>query len=196
MPNTNNHQPQLSSNSKSVTNIFEALKMVEDTRDTEGRRHHLAVVLLISIMSTMSGYFGVLAKGDFINRNRSDLEEIFDPELIKHGLPSKNTIDRVMQRIDYDELNSVLSKFWNISPGDVIHLDGKAIRSTIEDSQNPKQTFTSIVTAFAKGQSIQAKSFTNGSKKNEISTVQELVKALNLEGMVLTLDALHCQKKQ
>jgi hypothetical protein len=93
----------------------------------------------------------------------------------------------------------ILTKYYlrylNYQKASIIHLDGKAIRSTVTLGQSSKQTFTSIVTAYANGKGVMAKSFVNGSKNNEISTVQKLIKSLNLEDMVLTLDALHCQKK-
>ena len=176
-------------------NIFQALQQVKDSRRKEGTRHHIAVVLLINIMAIMSGYAGVRSKQDFIDRNKKELCKIFDPVLLKHGLPSKNTIDRTMQVIDYDDLNQALTKVFELPKGSSIHLDGKAIRSTATLGQSAKQTFTSTVTAYADGKGIMGRSFVNGSKNNEIGTVQELIKALNLEGMVLTLDALHCQKK-
>jgi hypothetical protein len=180
----------------SKLSIFEALQQVKDPRTKSGRRHNLAVVLLINIMAIMSGYTGVRSKQDFINRNERSLKNIFDPNLLKHGLPSKNTIDRTMQVIDYNDLNNVLFQVFEVPKGTAIHLDGKAIRSTATSGQSFNQTFTSVVTAFANGKGIMGRSFVNGSKSNEISTVQDLIKALNLQGMVLTLDALHCQKKQ
>jgi hypothetical protein len=175
-------------------NIFQALQLVKDNRRKEGTRHHIAVVLLVNIMAIMSGYTGIRSKQDFIDRNKKELNKIFDPVLLKHGLPSKNTIDRTMQVINYDDLNQVLSKVFEIPTESIIHIDGKAIRSTATLGQS-KQTFTSTVTAYANGKGIMARSFVNGSKSNEIGTVQDLIKVLNLEGMVLTLDALHCQKK-
>lgn len=188
--------PQISSADPSILTF---LSQVKDPRTLSGRRHHLAVVLLINIMAIMSGYTGVMAKQDFINANNGELTQIFDPNLIKHGLPSKNTIDRVMQEIDLEELNSLLVKHLDLEKETALHIDGKAIRSTTQNGQNSKQTFTSIVTVLAKKKGlsvgIASCSFVNGSKENEIGLVQEIIKALGLEGMVITLDALHCQKK-
>ena len=177
-------------------NLFEALSKVTDYRDSSGRRHNLAVILLISIMAIMSGYFGVLAKGDFVSRNKHELLKLFDKKLLKHGLPSKNTIDRTMQKTDFEELNIAVAPFFKLEVGSPIHIDGKAIRGTVVEGQSSKQNFISIVSAFSEGQSIKAKSFTNGKKGDgEIATAKELIKYLNLTGMVLTLDSLHCQKK-
>lgn len=181
---------------RTKSNLFEILQKVKDNRDKLGIRHNIAVVLLVNIMAIMSGYIGIRSKQDFIDRNKKELTKVFDPSLLKHGLPSKNTIDRVMQVVDYDNLNDVLFEFFQIPKGTTIHLDGKAICSTAKSGQSSNQTFTSIVTAFADGKGIKARSFVNGTKTNEISTVKDLIKALNLTGMVLTLDALHCQKKR
>lgn len=42
---------------------------------------------------------------------------------------------------------------------------------------------------------LSSRQYTN-SKDSEIPTAQELIKELEQKGMVLTLDALHCQKKR
>jgi hypothetical protein len=98
-----------------------------------------------------------------------------------------------LQKLDYDDLNQAIFEVFQLNSDSAIHLDGKAIRGTIKQSQSTKQTFTSIVTAYSEGKSIKSKAFINGSGKGEVNTVQELIKALNLENMVLTMDALHCQ---
>jgi len=187
---------------KVKNNIFTFLQEVKDPRDTSGRRHNLAVVLLINIMSIMSGYNGILAKQDFIDRNKEELMKLFDPKLVKHGLPSKNSIDRVMQDIDYSELNQVLEKFLknkldkDNTTDTPLHIDGKTIRGTVENP-NGKQTFTAIVSIFSNNGVVESKEYVNGEKnKSELVTVKEVIKNLELENMVLTLDALHCQKKQ
>ena len=182
-------------NAKQQLNIFEVLKTVEDKRVSGGKRHNLAVILLINIMAIMSGYFGVIAKGDFVDKNRDKLLKIFDKSLLKHGLPSKNTIDRAMQKVDFTQLNDTIAPFFTVVPGSSVHIDGKAIRGTVKDGQLAKQTFTSIVTAYSKGKCIKSKSFVNGDKGGEIATAQELIESLGLTGTVLTLDSLHCQKK-
>ena len=177
--------------------IFTALGKIKDPRKDGGKRHHIAVILLINIMSIMSGYNGILAKQDFVDRNKQELTKLFDPRLIKHGLPSKNSIDRVMQAIDYSQLNKILTSFLKtkIDKNTYLHIDGKAIKGTV---QNPKgkQTFTAIVSVFSKNGAIESKEYVNGKKgQNEVTTVREIITKLGLENMVLTLDALHCQKK-
>ena len=71
-------------------------------------------------------------------------------------------------------------------------LDGKAIKST--EAIRTIETMMNIVTAYtdtgiALGQKIV------DSKSNEIPAVKELIEMLNIEGMVITADAMHCQKE-
>jgi hypothetical protein len=75
-------------------------------------------------------------------------------------------------------------------------IDGKSIKGTVQNYENEYQNFVSIVSIFAinRGQVLSLDKLEN-KKSSEIATVQNLVAALDIEGMVFSLDALHCQKK-
>ena len=71
-------------------------------------------------------------------------------------------------------------------------LDGKTIKST--DAIRTIEKMMNIVTAYTDtGISIGQK--TVDSKSNEIPAVRELIEMLDIEGKVLTMDAMHCQKE-
>lgn len=73
-----------------------------------------------------------------------------------------------------------------------IMLDGKAIKST--DPIKAIEKMMNIVTAYTDtGIAIGQK--TVDSKSNEIPEVRELIEMLDIEGKVLTMDAMHCQKE-
>jgi len=179
--------------------LVKVLSELEDPRRGEGQRHSLPFVLIIVIMATMSGYYGYRAIGDFITRNEKDLIKYFKP---KHGrLASYSTVRRVMIGIDYDDLND---KFYNwakdyvkVAIGDWLSLDGKAIRGTVSNGKTSKQKFLSLISVFCeKSGSVLCVGKINNSKESEIPKVKELIKQLGLKGVVFTIDALHCQKKQ
>lgn len=75
-------------------------------------------------------------------------------------------------------------------------MDGKSIRGTVENYDGGSQNFVSIVSVFAgkRGLIVGMNKFEN-KKESEIRIVQELVTALDLTGIILTFDSLHCQKK-
>lgn len=59
------------------------------------------------------------------------------------------------------------------------------------------QNFVSLVSVYShqKGMVLAAQQFEN-KETSELKVVQTLLETLHLNGVVVTLDALHCQKKQ
>ncbi len=78
-----------------------------------------------------------------------------------------------------------------------LSIDGKVLCSTVSDVNNCKQNFQSIVSAFCSSKDIVVlcKDYENN-KSNEIKAAQDLIDQLEIKGITMTLDALHCQKKQ
>lgn len=179
-------------------NLIAELAKIPDFRTTDGRRHQLWVVLLIVIMGTMSGYLGYRAWGDFVKRHQSVLIESL--KLPKGRVPSYSTIRRVMMGINYEQLTDIFnawaSQYVDIETPEWLSLDGKAIRGTVTDSSSSSQNFLSLVSLFSHrtGVVVALESWQN-KQGSEIATVQTLISALKLEGIILSLDALHCQKK-
>jgi hypothetical protein len=103
-----------------------------------------------------------------------------------------------MIAVNFDELTKAFY-LWarqniELSDEDAYAIDGKCIRSTVTDSNDPEQNYLSIVTAFGQNSKrvlVQKKFYSK--KESEISKVLEMVE---VEGKTFTLDALHCQKKQ
>ena len=71
-------------------------------------------------------------------------------------------------------------------------LDGKAIKST--DAIKSIETMMNIVTAYT-DTGIALGQITVNSKSNERPAVRELIEMLDIEGIVITADAMHCQKE-
>jgi DDE_Tnp_1-associated len=56
-----------------ATYLIDRLSQIPDFRIPKGRRHPLWFVLLLTIMGTMSGYYGYRAIGEFVKRHRQAL---------------------------------------------------------------------------------------------------------------------------
>lgn len=178
--------------------LIEKLRTIKDPRRGEGRRHDLVFVLIIVIMATMSGYFGYRGIGDFIARNRKSLLNTFKPK--KGRLPTFATIRRIMLALDFEELTKVFHEwsqgYVSIETSDWLAIDGKAICGTLSNKNTSMQSFVSLVSVYStRTRSVIAASKIPSSKVSEIPTVRELIKQLDIEGAVFTIDALHCQKK-
>jgi hypothetical protein len=180
-------------------NLIEILSTINDPRRGAGQRHNLVVVLLIVIMATINGYFGYRAMGDFVLRNRKDL--LKQLKLKKKRLPSFSTIRRIILGVDFNELSEVFllwSKgYVKIESGDWLNIDGKGIKGTVSDIHSSQQNFINLVSVFAekRGMVIFSGKVIN-SKESEIPMVRKAIEVLDIEGVVFTLDALHCQKKR
>jgi predicted transposase YbfD/YdcC len=177
------------------------LGQVKDPRKTQGLIYPLPLILIIAIMSIMSGYEGERAKGDFVARNYKEILELL-PELIPDQtivrLPSYQTIDRVISDLDFASLNTALIN-WSrqfLKEREVIHLDGKAVKGTLEAYHSSEQRFINLVTAItsATRQAIGS-NLVDNSKASEIPKLRDLVRILGLREVIFTADALHCQKE-
>lgn len=181
-----------------TNNLIEELKKISDFRTKEGRRHPLWLVLLIVIMGTMSGYLGYRALGDFVTKHREALITIL--KLQKNRVPSYSTIRRVMMGIDFEEFLDIFNQ-WAITQLPNEHkrwlaVDGKTIRGSEKSLDKSYSQFVQMASIYSTSAGIVVgMSSWLSNEKSEILVVQNLLKALNLEGVVFTLDALHCQKK-
>jgi hypothetical protein len=173
--------------------------MIPDCRRKQGQRYPLIAVLLITIMSIMSGRCRYREIAAFAKANRKELLTFFHLQKRKR-LPSHVTFRAILKGIDFDEVcaafNSWAGQYITIEDKEWWAMDGKALASTVTDADTSYQNFVSLVSLFShkRGQVLKTAKFEN-QKTSEIPTVRELIQALDLQNVVITLDALHCQKK-
>ena len=182
-----------------VKSIIEFFEKIPDPRRGAGQRHEQTFVLLLVVMSIMSGYLGYRAIGDFIKRNKKSLLEHLQPK--KNRLPSFDTVRRIVQGIDFSVVSKKFQRwacqYINLSVEEWVSIDGKAIKGTVAGASTPNVQFTSLVSVYcSKRKLVLGNHEIKGKKDTEITVVQELLQALELKGVTFTLDALHCQKKQ
>ncbi|MEH2464987.1 MAG: ISAs1 family transposase [Nostoc sp.] len=178
--------------------LIEQLRQVEDFRVKDGQRHQLWMVLLFVIMGTMSGYVGYRAWGDFVKRHRRVLIDKFRIE--KHGVPSYSTIRRILIGVDFEKLAKIFNQwaqnYVHVDTSEWFGIDGKSIKGTVQDYKSEYQNFVNIVSVFTEKRGlVLSMSKLENKLCSEISTVQNLIALLDIEGVVFSLDALHCQKK-
>lgn len=179
-------------------NLFALLKTIKDHRRKQGQRHPLEIIVLIIIMGIMAGAKGERAIVRFAKNNKAALIKAL--EIQRQEVPTRSVIKGVIENIDFTNLQHIFYtwavKIIKIRKLDIVSIDGKALRGTVTEAQNNLQNFTSLVSVFAsKRKQILTAAKINTKKTNEIPTVQELVKLLDLQGVTFTLDALHCQTK-
>jgi DDE_Tnp_1-associated len=178
-------------------NLLTFLSELKDPRRAQGVRHPLAVFVALVILAILSGHQGLHGFARFCKSNEQELRETFS---LKHGVPCYATIRTLLKYIDLQALcQSFYAWMEGYFPKDSeiwISLDGKALCSTVKNSGDSLQNFVYMVSAFAHHTDLVHKIATfQSSKSSEAAVVREMIAQLGLSQGVISLDAIHCQKK-
>lgn len=178
--------------------LYESFSSVPDFRRKEGQRTPLPALLTIISLAYMCGYTSNRKIKAFAHANAGVLRELLD---LKHKLPSHVTIWTCVNEVEESCMIEGFHRWINsvvpIAAGQWVSGDGKSLASTVSNMHNEKQSFTAIVSAFCQqsGLTHRLAAYRNG-QQNEVHTLQELLTHFKNAGVVIALDALHCQKKQ
>lgn len=165
--------------------------IIEDKRDPYTITHPLVDILKLVVIAILCGMDELDKIRDYGENKREFLEREFDIKAI----PSKPTLTRVIAMLNPKWLSLSIVCILNTlikNKAKQIMIDGKAIKST--DAIRTIETMMNIVTAYT-DTGISLGQITVDSKSNEIPAVRELIEMLNVEGMIITADAMHCQKE-
>lgn len=165
--------------------------IIEDPRCEVNVVHPLVDILKLVMVAVLCGMDELDKIIDYGENKKVFLEKEFNIKLI----PSKPTLTRVIAMISPKWLSLSIVCILNTlirEKSKQIMLDGKAIKST--EAIKAIETMMNIVTAYT-DTGISLGQLTVDSKSNEIPAVRELIEMLNVEGMVVTADAMHCQKE-
>lgn len=169
--------------------IEELLELVDDPRCLCDVQIPLFDILVIAIAFVMSGMTDFSELGLYLETHGDELKRRFE---IQH-IPSERTMRRVLAAIKPVQLGIALLYMLRRrihTPGDVIAVDGKAIRST----ERKYERGLRILTAYDVAGSMAIGQLEVGPKTNEIPVMLELLSLLELSGRIVTADAMHCQK--
>ena len=178
-------------------NLITSLQEIRDFRASQGRRYPLWLILLLVVMGTISGCWSYYALEDFGARHYGAVSEQLGLTVTR--LPSDTTFRRILQKLDFQALAQQFGQWVNstftLEPGEWVAMDGKSIRGTVIEPGTAYQNFVNMVSVYRPNQGLVLASQQFESKHNsELKVVQTMLEALQLERVVFTMDALHCQK--
>lgn len=165
--------------------------IIDDPRCEVNVIHSLVDILKLVMVAVLCGMDELNKIIDYGNNKKEFLEKEFGIT----SIPSKSTLTRVIALIKPKMLSlSVVCILKNLikNKETQIMLDGKAIKST--DAIKTIETMMNIVTAYT-NTGISLGQIVVDSKSNEIPAVRELIELLDIEGTIITADAMHCQKE-
>ena len=166
---------------------------IEDTRDNRGKRHRLLDIFILTVFGLLWGHT------DFTNM-AIDLkykEEYFTELLgLENGIPSHDTFSAAFSIIDPAEFLECFIQ-WIVeltrAKGRHVAIDGKAVRAACEKVYRKKVPM--LINALMVDTGICIGQLKVEAKTNEIKGIPDLLGWLDIEGAVVTTDAIGCQKE-
>lgn len=172
--------------------LFEGIRKIADPRREHQKFHSLYEIVVIAICAVLCGAEHWTEIEEYGEAKREWLATFLE---LKHGIPSHDTFRRVFILLDPMELKSVfvdwVSAAVSLSQGTLVNLDGKNLRGSKEPLKGKKAL--NVVSAWVSEQSVVLGQIKCEEKSNEITAIPELLKILDLEGCVVTIDAMGCQ---
>jgi len=172
--------------------LLEVLRGMTDCRKRRGIRHSLSTILAIAICACLSGARSFSALGDWSKNLTSDQVRMFGSR--RRRGPSESAIRRTLQKIDAAEVDKVVGTWLigkKILSGAAIGLDGKTLRGSHDHGQAPVHLLAAVLNE----EGIVIAQTQVEDKTNEIPKVPSLLEGIDLQGAVVTADALHTQVK-
>jgi predicted transposase YbfD/YdcC len=173
--------------------LVEQLQDVPDPRrQCRNLKHPLVDILVLGFCGTLAGcddFVEIAAWADLhLEFFRTFLE-------LPHGMPSHDTFRRVCTTVRPSALQAVLLAWLHQrrgGPGELIHIDGKAMRRTRRTSHQLGALH--VVSAWASEAGLTLGQVAVDAKSNEITAIPQLLELLDLREKVVTIDAAGCQK--
>jgi hypothetical protein len=179
--------------------LLQALVALPDPRRHKGRLHRkVASIVAIATAAMIAGNNALIDIGQFAkNLNQNQLRSLRAGRCRKTGklvAPSESTIRRVLQRIDPEPLDRIVTAWLRSHLQDLgiaaLALDGKCVRTASKINGESIQLFGALDTQTR----VVCRQIRIPSKTNEITTLQDLLRDLDLRGALVSADAINTQK--
>ncbi len=173
--------------------LLEDLEPLEDPRHGNAERHSLHDILVIALCTILCGGETCTDMALFGHSKREFLESFLP---LRNGIPSHDTFSRVFRLLDPESFRrwflGFMGQFAQGCEG-VLAIDGKTLRRSYDRAEG--QSPLHLVSAWAAVQRLVLGQLAVDGKSNEITAVPKLLELLALPGMVVTADAMHCQRQ-
>jgi predicted transposase YbfD/YdcC len=116
---------------------------------------------------------------------------------LPHGIPSPDTLRRVLSRRQPDELTQCFVRWTEALreslDGDIVAIDGKTLRRSCD--QAASKGAIPMVSAWANANRLGLGQRKVDDKSNEITAIPQLLRMVDVAGASVTIDAMGCQKE-
>jgi predicted transposase YbfD/YdcC len=170
--------------------LLDHLATIKDTRQSWKVAYPLREVLFLVVC-------GTIASGDdyddIVDWGEAHLSFLRRFSEFHHGIPCADWLRTVMNRIDPELFAACFSSWvaecWPDKP-DLVAIDGKTSRRSHDRKRGQKALH--LVSAFATTRQLVLGQEATDEKSNEITAIPALVERLDLEGALVSIDAMGC----
>ena len=167
------------------------LKDIDDPRRPYLIKHEFIDIITIAICAVISGAEGWNDIEEY-GKIREDWFQTFLS--LPNGIPSHDTFRKVFATIDPEQFR-IHFVHWihdiaQLTKGEIIAIDGKTARRSYDKTINPLH----MVSAWAAENNLVLGQVKTEEKSNEITAIPKLLDMLDINGCIVTIDAMGCQK--
>jgi len=183
---------------RSFDHLLGLLSDIPDPRRAEGKLYKLQHVLLFSILAVVTGGNSYRSIVTFIEVHRRRLNAAFG--LHWRRAPAHTSIRYILQGLDPHAVEQMFRQhaagLQNLATDParrIIAIDGKTLRRSFDNFNDRKAA--QVLHAFDTAAGLVLDHIDIADKSNEIPAAQQLLSELRVAHCIVTLDAMHCQKK-
>lgn len=178
--------------------VLESVVFLDCFSDLPGPRqlakvvYPLGEILLLVLLATLAGAETFTAMAEF-GKAKIDLLRRLKP--FANGTPEHDRIGTVFAALDAERFQQCFVNWVAALTGistDVIAIDGKTSRGSRKRSEGQKPIH--MVSAFSAKQRLVLGQIKVDGKSNEITAIPKFLEMLDIEGAIITIDAMGCQR--
>jgi predicted transposase YbfD/YdcC len=154
------------------------------------KRHKLIDIITIALCAVICGADSWEDIEEFGHTKKEWFERFLE---LPHGIPAHDTFARVFSSIEPKEFEQAFVRWVEAIRSvtkEIVAIDGKTLRGSRQKDRSPLH----MVSAWAYENRMVLGQIKTKEKSNEITVIPELLKVLALEGCIVTIDAMGCQK--
>ena len=166
---------------------------IKDPRVERNKDHKLIDIIALAVCASVCGADSWTGIECFGKAKEPWLRTFLG---LENGIPSHDTIGRVFALLEPGVFQACFQQWVSALQHNikgVVAIDGKTIRRS-HDSRKGKHA-VHLVSAWASEMGISLGQVKVDDKSNEITAIPELLKLLQLNGCLVTIDAMGCQKE-
>jgi predicted transposase YbfD/YdcC len=172
--------------------LFVCFEDLLDPRVERNKLHKLVDIVTMALCAILCGADTWEDIVEFARCRQAWFEQWLE---LPHGIPSHDTFNRVFSLLDPHAFRKCFLRWVRSAlpdlPQDVIAIDGKTLRrSRCRATEDPA---LHMVSAWATSHRMVLAQVKTGEKSNEITAIPEVLRMLDLNGSVVTIDAMGCQ---